>query len=46
MKRVLMLLACPVLSKVKVPAALVHAAFMAGLQFGYAKVVSTDEYLA
>lgn len=31
---------------VKVPAALVHAAFMAALQFGYARVLSTDEYLA
>ena len=28
-----------------VPAADVHAAFMAALQFGYAKLVSTDEYL-
>ena len=27
-----------------VPAADVHAAFMAALQFGYAKLVSTDEY--
>jgi nicotinamidase-related amidase len=31
---------------VKVPAPLVHAAFMAALQFGYAKVLSADEYLA
>jgi len=30
---------------VVVPARLVHAAFMAALEFGYAKVVSTDEYL-
>ncbi len=29
-----------------VPAADVHAAFMAALQFGYAKLVSTEEYLA
>ena len=29
-----------------VPAAQVHAAFMAALQFGYAKVVSTEEHLA
>lgn len=29
-----------------VPAAQVHAAFMAALRFGYAKLVSTDEYLA
>ncbi|WP_330114242.1 cysteine hydrolase family protein [Pseudomonas sp. JS3066] len=29
-----------------VPAEQVHAAFMAALGFGYAKVVSTDEYLA
>jgi len=29
-----------------VPAAQVHAAFMAALQFGYARLVSTDEYLA
>jgi len=29
-----------------VPAAEVHAAFMAALRFGYAKLVSTDEYLA
>ena len=29
-----------------VPATEVHAAFMAALQFGYAKVISTDEYLA
>ncbi|MBL8850874.1 MAG: cysteine hydrolase [Planctomycetaceae bacterium] len=29
-----------------VPAAEVHAAFMAALQFGYATLVSTDEYLA
>src|SRR3954462_12564969 len=28
-----------------VPAADVHAAFMAALQFGYAKLFSTDEYL-
>ena len=28
-----------------VPAAQVHAAFMAALQFGYAKMVSTEEYL-
>lgn len=31
---------------VKVPSALVHAAFMAALQFGYAKVQSADEYLS
>ena len=31
---------------VKVPAAQVHAAFMAALQFGYAKSLSTNEYLA
>lgn len=31
---------------VDVPAQQVHAAFMASLGFGYAKVVSTDEYLA
>lgn len=29
-----------------VPAAEVHAAFMAALQFGYAKLVTTEEYLA
>jgi len=29
-----------------VPASDVHAAFMAALQFGYAKLVSTDEWLA
>ena len=29
-----------------VPAAQVHAAFMAALEFGYAKLVSTQEYLA
>jgi len=29
-----------------VPAAEVHAAFMAALQFGYAKLVSTQDYLA
>ena len=29
-----------------VPATDVHAAFMAALQFGYARLVSTDEYLA
>ncbi|MBA4064832.1 MAG: cysteine hydrolase [Isosphaera sp.] len=29
-----------------VPASQVHAAFMAALQFGYAKLVSTEEYLA
>ena len=29
-----------------VPAAQVHAAFMAALQFGYARLVSTEEYLA
>jgi nicotinamidase-related amidase len=29
-----------------VPAADVHAAFMAALRFGYAKLVSTEEYLA
>src|SRR5262249_45851420 len=28
------------------PGAQVHAAFMAGLKFGYAKAVSTEEYLA
>lgn len=32
-------------NQVKVPSALVHAAFMAALQFGYATVLSTDEYL-
>jgi nicotinamidase-related amidase len=31
---------------VKVPAAYVHAAFMAALEFGYAKVVSTDEFVS
>lgn len=31
---------------VKVPAAQVHAAFMAALAFGYAEVLSTEEYLA
>ncbi len=29
-----------------VPAAQVHAAFMAALRFGYAKLVSTDEFLS
>jgi nicotinamidase-related amidase len=29
-----------------IPAADVHAAFMAALQFGYAQLVSTEEYLA
>ena len=29
-----------------IPAGQVHAAFMAALQFGYAKLVSTEEYLA
>ena len=29
----------------RVPAAEVHAAFMSALQFGYAKLVSTEEYL-
>jgi len=29
-----------------VPAAQVHAAFMAALRFGYAKLLSTEEYLA
>lgn len=29
-----------------VPAAQVHAAFMAALQFGYARLISTEEYLA
>ena len=29
-----------------VPAALAHAAFMSALQFGYAEVISTDEFLA
>lgn len=29
-----------------VPAAQVHAAFMAALRFGYARLVSTEEYLA
>ncbi|WP_433771380.1 cysteine hydrolase family protein [Pseudomonas putida] len=33
-------------NQIKVPAPLVHAAFMAALQFGYAKVLSTDEYVA
>ncbi|MCF7530966.1 isochorismatase family protein [Pseudomonas petrae] len=32
-------------NNVKVPAALVHAAFMAALRFGYATVLSADEYL-
>ncbi|MBD9485157.1 cysteine hydrolase [Pseudomonas sp. PDM14] len=31
---------------VKVPAAQVHAAFMAALQFGYATLLSTEEFLA
>ncbi|WP_442485618.1 cysteine hydrolase family protein [Aeoliella sp. SH292] len=31
---------------VKVPAEYAHAAFMAALQFGYAKTLSTDEFLA
>ncbi len=31
---------------VKIPAAQVHAAFMAALSFGYAAVLSTDAYLA
>jgi hypothetical protein len=31
---------------VVVPAAQVHAAFMAALKFGYATAVSTEEYLA
>jgi nicotinamidase-related amidase len=31
---------------VLVPAAEVHAAFMAALRFGYAKLVSTEQYLA
>jgi nicotinamidase-related amidase len=29
-----------------VPAAEVHAAFMAALEFGYARLVSTDDYIA
>jgi len=29
-----------------VPAGQVHAAFMAALKFGYAKLVTTEEYLA
>src|SRR5436305_13379916 len=29
-----------------VPAAQVHAAFMSALKFGYAKAVSTEQYLA
>ncbi|KAB0488342.1 MULTISPECIES: cysteine hydrolase family protein [Pseudomonas] len=33
-------------NNVKVPAHLVHAAFMAALKFGYAEVLSTDEYVA
>ncbi|CAI8845829.1 Uncharacterized isochorismatase family protein YddQ [Pseudomonas sp. IT-194MI4] len=33
-------------NNVKVPALLVHAAFMAALKFGYAEVLSTDEYVA
>ncbi|WP_339500262.1 isochorismatase family protein [Pseudomonas silesiensis] len=33
-------------NELKVPSALVHAAFMAALQFGYAKVQSADEYLS
>jgi hypothetical protein len=28
-----------------VPAAQVHAAFMAALRFGYAKLVATEEYI-
>lgn len=32
--------------RVKVPAAQVHATFMAALQFGYAKVVFTHDFLA
>lgn len=31
---------------VKVPAAHVHAAFMAALEFGYAKVVSTEDFVS
>ncbi|MEJ5056844.1 MULTISPECIES: cysteine hydrolase family protein [unclassified Pseudomonas] len=31
---------------IKVPAPLVHAAFMAALKFGYAQVLSTEEYVA
>lgn len=31
---------------VKVPAKQVHAAFMAALNFGYAPVISTQEYLS
>ncbi|CAF2052776.1 unnamed protein product [Rotaria magnacalcarata] len=31
---------------IPIPAKYVHAAFMAALQFAYAKTVSTDEYLA
>jgi hypothetical protein len=31
---------------VKVPAAQVHAAFMAALAFAYAEVINTDEFLA
>src|SRR5699024_10562829 len=31
---------------VKVPATQVHAAMMAGLEFGYATIKSTDEHLA
>jgi nicotinamidase-related amidase len=31
---------------VKVPAAQVHAAFMAALQFGYAQVVSTQDFVS
>ena len=31
---------------IHVPDKLVHAAFMAALQFAYAKTLSTDEYLA
>lgn len=33
-------------NQVKVPSTLVHAAFMAALQFGYAEVLSANEYLA
>lgn len=33
-------------NNVKVPALLVHAAFMAALKLGYAEVLSTDEYVA
>ena len=36
----------PGATRAVVPAAQVHAAFMAALRFGYARLVSTEEYLA